>query len=372
MMRFSLLLILTTAVLLSPLSDAAAQRPAWMDTPPPAFPAKIFAIEPVNDTDVHVKFFVEAAGAFRLLVRTEAGGAARVVGTGAVSQAGVYAFPDAGALKNTGHRFYSIGVTLAHVPKGSSDEWGLYVQARTPGQRYLVSMPLDPGVNPSLQGPMGQQLMYGLGAGSTTNDADELRFMTAPGVWQSAYLFKGDDGRMQWRAADRVTASTLSVQPGHAFWVVRRSAPPHVTRRGIFVGPLLTAPLVRPVPFRLAGDGITPFGLARHTPLVHRNTEVAEKHSTPSNQLGFFTKGSAGATADLRRANERGDQIWVWHNNEWSVRYWLMGHLGENWDGKWWDPQKNDFAHFSLDPAVGYYYLHRTNRWGGVDFEWRP
>lgn len=372
MMRLRLSAIWTIVFITMILRDASAQQPAWTDTPPPVYPARIFAIEPANDTDVRVNFFVESGGAFRLLTSTEIDDVPRVVGTGTVSEAGVYEFVDAGALKDTGHRFYSIGVTLPHVPNGLSDQWGLYVQSRESGQRYLVSMPLDAGADPTLQGPMGQQLMYGLGSGTLTHEADELRFMTSPGVWESAFLFKDVDGNMQWRAADMKTPSTLSVRPGHAFWIERRAAPPHVTRRGILAGPVLTDAMIRPVHFRLAGDGITPFGITRLKPLVHRNTETDQKGSTPPNQLGFYTKGSAGATADLRRADERGDQIWVWQDNEWAGRYWLMGHLGEQWDGKWWDPRNNDFAHFMLEPGVGYYYVHITNRWGGADFEWQP
>ncbi|MDA1044244.1 MAG: hypothetical protein O3C57_03360 [Verrucomicrobia bacterium] len=347
-----------------------AQFEVLTSPPPPVLPARIFVIEPINDSDARIGFFIERGGSYRVLASASPEAAERVIGTGVVAEAGIYYWTDSGVLKVPGQRYYRLGVSLPHEPDGTSDRWALYVQERISLQRYLVSLPVDPGPDNTLSGPLGTQLMYGLAPGANTNDADALNIQDEAGEWQAAYLAVGEDNAFQWRQADMKTPSSLSVQRGSAFWIIRHRAPGWVTSKGIFAGPLPVAAMA--VRFRTGGDGITPFGLTGHSSLFHRNTEAVDKYSTPPNQLGFYGLGSAGATADIRRADECGDQIWVWCDNEWWGRYWLMGHLGEKWDGRWWDSRENDFANFALNPGQGYYYVHRTNRWGGTEFEWTP
>lgn len=338
---------------------------------PPNFRmARLFSIEAVNETDAQLSFFVGQAGSYRILARDVADGEERVVTTGSVSRAGVSSWVDKGVLDAPGQRFYAVDVTIPKSPKGRSFDWGLYVHERTADASHLVSFPLDVTEMTRLQGPFGKQLMYGLAAGTSTNDADRVAVMNADGEWVSAYLVKAADGEAQWRDADLKTPSSLEMQAGRAFWIHRKSGDPYMTSKGIFAGPLPTQPVA--VHFTSAARGITPFGVYGPEPKRHSNTEKAVRYSTAANQLGFATLGSGGSTADIRRDGELGDQIWVWGGDGWAKRYWLMGHLGDKWDGKWWDPQANDFADFSLEPGVGYYYVHRTNNWGGTDFDWAP
>ena len=141
------------------------------------------------------------------------------------------------------------------------------------------------------------------------------------------------------------------------------------------VNALLVGPCYKTPPAVLvttSNGGWNVIGPPSHRAVRHRNTEAQAQYSTPSNQLGFASGGSGGTTRGIRRPQDCGDQIWVWENNEWQTYYWLMGHLGPQWDGKWWDIRKNDFANFELVPGRAYYYRHRTNRWGGAGFYWQP
>jgi len=95
-------------------------------------------------------------------------------------------------------------------------------------------------------------------------------------------------------------------------------------------------------------------------------------YTTPTNQLGFELVGSSGSTADPAFPERNGDQIWEWKNNTWKTYYWLIGHLGTNWDGRWWDENASTFANFQLEAGRGYYYYHPTNQWGGTNFVWTP
>jgi hypothetical protein len=342
---------------------------------PPDFRlARLFSIEAVNETDARLGFFVGQRGSYRILARDVVDGEERVLTTGSVTRASVRYWVDKGVLEAPGQRFYVVDATIPISPKRRSFDWGLYVQERTADASHLVSFPVSfpEGISDTsrLQGAFGKQLMYGLAAGARTNDADRVAVMNADGEWVSAYLVQAADGEAQWCETDLETPSALEFQSGRAFWIHRNSGDPRVTSKGIFAGPLPMEPTS--VTFSSAGRGITPFGVYGSEPKRHRNAEKALRYSTPANQLGFATLGSGGSTADIRRDSERGDQVWVWGGNGWAKRYWLMGHLGDKWDGKWWDPQANDFADFSLEPGVGYYYVHRTNTWGGTDFDWTP
>jgi hypothetical protein len=140
----------------------------------------------------------------------------------------------------------------------------------------------------------------------------------------------------------------------------------------VFGGRSYTDQSVTGIQFPIANNGWRMFGWPLAKPRWHRNTESQGTFSTPPDQLGFERIGSGGTTDDTRRTDELGDQIWVWKNNQWQGYYRLIGHLGPSWDGRWWDRNAGTFANFALEPGVGYYYHHRTNRWGGTNFTWRP
>ncbi len=89
-------------------------------------------------------------------------------------------------------------------------------------------------------------------------------------------------------------------------------------------------------------------------------------------QLGFAEYGSGGTTKTWSEPENNGDKIWIWEDDEWKGYYWLMDHVGDKWDGRWWDSSKNDFADFALEPGRAYYYFHKVNQWGGTNFNWRP
>ena len=349
---------------------AQAQLIDRSSQPPRSYPARIFTIEAINETDARVGFFLESGGTYRVLGRADLDAEPQVMGTGTVAKAGIYYWTDVDVLKAVGRRYYHLRVTLGGKREGQSDQWALYVQEREPQQRYLVSLPVDPGPDSTLAGPLGKQLMYGLGAGTSTNEADALRVMDELGVWQSAYLVASKGEAPQWREADMATPSALAIQRGAAFWVLRKSAPAWVTSKAILAGQVPAQAKARR--FGLAKGGITPFGNSLQTTLRHHSAAAEGTPSVAVNALGFSVLGSAGTTDDMHRADERGDEIWVWRNNAWSGKYWLMGHLDASRNGRWWDSRKNDFAEFALEPGFGYYYIHRTNRWGGSAFNWTP
>ena len=101
---------------------------------------------------------------------------------------------------------------------------------------------------------------------------------------------------------------------------------------------------------------------------AHRNLGA----STPAGQLGFWGKGVGGTHPESAAA--MGDQIWVWSNNSWQGRYWMMdahgGAGGATYNGRWWDSHSGTFADFKFSPGEAYYYYHSTN-WIGTNFIWK-
>ena len=284
---------------------------------------------------------------------------------------GALLWTDRGALDAVTTRYYWVLTHEYLEPRPRDNEWALFVQPREPGHKYLVSVPVDFGADNRLDARLGDQLARGLRAGDATNTADRLRVMNAEGRWQSYYLLADRHGNRTWRDPRSDTRARIAIEPGDAFWIERRAAAGATAGKGVFLGPTLPERRVRKT-FRAGEDAVTPFGVPYSRPLRHRNTEAEKKYSTPPNPLGFARVGNGGTTSDHRRASERGDAIWVWRDNEWAERYWLMDRVGPKWDGRWWDDRTRDFADFALEPGRGYYYLHRTNRWGGSAFTWEP
>lgn len=287
---------------------------------------------------------------------------------------------DKGGAAFPGVRYFKLRVTTGSGD-WFGDEWAVFVHPRESGQRYLVSVPVEFGGEGTLAGALGEQAAVGLHPGSTTNDADSLELFTPQGTWQPVYLLAGPPPAAATKAPDgEVSAPATSVPfwwdpatglpavraiaPGEAFWVVRGSGDRYRTSRGVWSGPCYTA--AHGIPIRLSASGGTPFGLPLSRPLVHRAGQAPDA-------LGFIAAGgSGGTTSDPTRADEGGDQIWAWSNNEWQGHYWLMDHIRPDRDGFWWDDRTREIADFVLQPGVGYYYRHRPNRWGGKDFTWTP
>jgi hypothetical protein len=111
-------------------------------------------------------------------------------------------------------------------------------------------------------------------------------------------------------------------------------------------------------------------------PLPIPTNHVNEGISTAINQLGFAALGVGGITSDESRPTELGDQIWVWEDNTWKDRYWLMDSDDPTHDAtynnRWWDSKRGRFADFQLEAGKAYFYRHVTNWHGGTNFTWTP
>lgn len=203
-------------------------------------------------------------------------------------------------------------------------------------------------------------------AASGESDAQSRNFALGVHVWKEFYLTINAAGRALWWDEAAGAEADFAIEPGTGFWVERKSGPATLGVNAQRAGTCYKTP--PPVLMTISSSGWNVVGPPSHRAVHHGNTEAQTQYSTPANQIGFATGGSAGSTKDIRPPPDSGDQIWVWEDNEWKTYYWLMGHLGPQWDGKWWDIRNNDFADFALVPGRAYYYRHRTNRWGGEDF----
>jgi hypothetical protein len=324
---------------------------------------------PTNSADVRLALRLGSNRAYELLARNDIGGPSEPLGTLSTTNAGVFDWTDTGAASGPGRRFYSVTVSHEGLSYTNEDVWAMFADERLANTKYLASIPLDYGVDNTLNSVLGAQLAWGMHAGSGTTDADMLQVLTPDKVWKEIYLLTNATGRALWWDIDLGAESDLRIEPGSGFWVVRKTAPAQSGTCGVLVSACYKAPPQFLV--SVSNDGWNVIGPPAHWEMRHRNTEVAEKYSTPPNQLGFAGSGSSGTTADIRSPNQLGDQIWVWENNQWKGYYWLMGNLGPKWDGRWWDRVRNDFADFSLEPGKAFYYRHRVNQWGGTNFLWQ-
>lgn len=278
---------------------------------------------------------------------------------------------EAGAAASPGVRYYRVAVQSGEARWEHPRELAVFVQARTPGARALVSIPVDLDTGNRLDGELGRQLARGLHAGSDTNDADAIEYMTEGGGWRRVCWMRPEGRSACWWDPLDGMPSTVAIAPGDAFWLIRGAGiPDDGSPCGAFWGPTYTRPL--PVRFRVDDQRGTPFGLPWSRPLHHRATASTAGGGAAADPLGFGALGSGGTTSDPRRPDECGDQIWVWGHGEWTGYFWLMDHLKPERDGRWWDNRTRDVADFSLIPGEGYYYRHRANRWGGTDFVWTP
>jgi hypothetical protein len=259
---------------------------------------------------------------------------------------------DSDATATPGTRYYSVAIGTGNGTWTNREEWAVFVRARKAGERYLVSVPVELGAGNRLQGPLGEQLASGLHAGTSSEDADRVEILDAEGRWQHFHLVRHGEQAVWWDFASDAPAGA-TIAPGVAFWIERGNGVPQRSKHAILFGKTLTG--TDEIRFKVDTIEGTPFGIPVSRPLHHHNTEAQSQYSTAPNQLGFAELGSGGKTSDHRRKDEVGDQIWVWHDNEWQGYYWLMDHVGPKWDGRWWDNRTRDFADFALDPGEGYY-----------------
>ena len=335
-------------------------------------PVRLTGMELAGDGDLRLRIEVdEPMDTWVYAADTADAPEGRPIGKLPATVSGSLLWRDEGAVDKVSTRYYWLLTQGYEDPRPGREEWVLFVQPRDPGQKYLLSVPVDLGDANRLDMQLGDQLACGLHAGASTNTADRLRIMDVAGQWRSYYLLKDEQGGVRWWDPVRDARAHVAIAPGEAFWLERLAGDSAVPGRGVFFGRTWPRHTVGTV-FRAGRNVVTPFGVPFSRPLLHRNTETAGRHTTPPNQLGFARVGSGGSTSDHRRSDELGDQIWVWHNNEWAARYWLMDHLGTDWDGRWWNDRTRDFGDFALEPGWGYYYIHPTNRWGGSTFTWRP
>ncbi|MCE9613419.1 MAG: hypothetical protein K8T26_04030 [Lentisphaerae bacterium] len=333
-------------------------------------PVRVAELDPSGAGDLALTLAFREPVVAQVMLSTDPDAEPRPVARVTGERGGRSTWIDAGALAKPGVRYYRLRVDVGGESWQGAEEWAVFVQVREPGQRYLVSVPVELGADGRLNGPLGQQVACGLHPGATTNDADSLQYLDAKGGWQMAYLLAGAEGVPQWWDAQAGAACEAAIEPGRAFWITRGQGAGHRTTHGLFWGRTITKPYT--VAFRGDDGRATPFGLPWSRPLAHRRAVVGAVKTPIADPLGFGPVGSGGRTSDTRRRDECGDQIWVWQDNEWRGYYWLMAHVGPAWDGRWWDNRSRDFADFALEPGVGYYYRHRPNRWGGTNFVWSP
>ena len=286
---------------------------------------------------------------------------------------GTSVWTDVGAAALYTSRYYAVSVAFAGASYTNREEWALHAQPRLAGQRYLICVPVDygsPEAN-NLRGTLGQQLARGLRPGATAAEADKLCYMDAAGLWQEFYLFTNANGTPYW--SDEISGTSTAdvpVYPGMALWVVRGSGTAQ-RANAVFTGRSFTTQSVVTLNFTTNYGGWTAFGWPLPQPRWHRNLGPA----TPVDTLGFYPLGRGGTQWDSKAyPGQVGDQIWVWEDNTYRRWYWLIDHVGTNYNGRWWDNAATGvwkFANFALEVGRGYYYGHTTN-WGATNFLWRP
>jgi len=299
-----------------------------------------------------------------------AGGTKTYAGAVSDDVDGTNVWTDSNAVIETDRRYYDIAVSHRGQSYTNTEEWAAYVQQRPVSRTHLVCVPVDLGTNNNLNSTLGQQLARGLHGDNTPSSADWLKRLTDSGAWKEYYLATNASGDVLWWDEDEAAEADLEVTPGMAFWVERRSGSA-VRTNTVFAGKSFEDGDMVDMTFNTNYSGWKMFGW----PLKQARSHSSSDAST--NQLGFADIGSGG-TRSTGADNEKGDEIWIWLPNgaggagDWRRGIWLIGNKGQDGDGRWWDTHAADYADFSLEPGIGYYYRHRVNQWGGTNFNWRP
>ena len=279
--------------------------------------------------------------------------------------AGTQVWTDTNAVQETTERYYGVAVDFGGRRYTNAIEWAMHVQDRRDGYRYLASVPVDLGVSNNLDSQLGAQLARGLFAGASDADSDYLSFRTSTNTWKDYHLVTNAQGDRVWWDFDQAATADLAIAVGTGFWVVRQGTGPRPRTNTVLVGRSFTN--AGALSFSTNYGGWNVFGW----PFGKRGGQENDGALTATNQLGFAAVATGGRTRDEGRPGERGDQIWRWEDNHWKPYYWLLGNVGAQWDGRWWDSSTREFAEFELKPGVGYYFLHFTN-FGGTNFTWTP
>lgn len=313
---------------------------------------------------------------YRLLAADNSNSAPYTV-RGSVSDGltGTNAWVDTNAANLYTARYYQLAVQRGLDSYTNTEEWAMYVQPRASASRYFICVPVNYGSNSAnnVNAALGHHLARGLhgdGSDQYTNNADYVEYQNAQKQWTRLYLVTNQTGAVYWWNDDSPAgAADLVVAPGTGLWVQRRTGA--VARANtVFTGKSFLDSDMPTLSFTTSDGGWTAFGWPLPTPLHNVNQGT----STPAAQLGFEAQASGG-TDDRPSAPAylRGDRIWLWGNNEWDTRYWLMDHFSNTTRNlRWWSNRDNDYADFTLRPGQAYFYLHVTNQWGGATFPWTP
>lgn len=277
------------------------------------------------------------------------------------TQEGAYVWTDSYTVPAVDtQRFYEVAVNYGGQDYTNVDEWAAFSQARSASSRYLMCVPVNYGSDSenNFAGELGQHLARGLYATGSTGDV--VRFWNTSGQWVTCTVVTNGAGQPVWYTAN--SPANIRVTPGMAMWV-HRSADAAPRPNTVFVGRSFLES--QTVSFAFKTNAWTAFGW----PLGQKRSHSSSDPGTT--QLGFEGLGSGGRVSTTNTAL-LGDEIWVWKDNTWKGFYSLLDNIGSEWNGRWWDNNRRQLADFSLEPGMGYFYRHRTNQWGGSNFEWQP
>ncbi len=323
------------------------------------------------DSDsIQVTFHGGLQRRFDIRAATDPDAATQSVGTIARSHThGEMTWTDTDAVLNGDRRYYNISVFFdTGGYTNTMEQWAMYRQPRQSGNRYLISPPVDYGAttNLNLNAQFGSQLARGLHAGSGAGDSDRIQWLDESGNWQEAYLYN-DGGNIYWNTTNAGPADVY-LPPGSAFWVVRGNNAPSIRTNAVFLGRSFTSGSVTNE-ISISKDGGTHGGWSMFGWPYAR---VLRQSNTATCQLGFVDAGAVGGTSANQHEPEKlGDQIWVWQNNMWARKYWLVYREDRpDLNNRWWD-NRGFWAEIELQPGQGYYYFHTTNN-AATNFMWTP
>jgi hypothetical protein len=328
-----------------------------------------------GDGDVRLGLRLAPERSYTLLASDTWDGPATPVATLETEEEGVTFWTDAGAADAATTRFYRLKATRLDAAHTNADAWAMFVQPREPNGRYLFTVPVDLGTNNTLNGELGRLLSRGLHASGATNDTDMLYCRLEDNTWKEFYLHTNASGRAVWWDHDVNRESDFAVQPGRALWLLRGSTPVESAPSTLFLGRCFRSVPAVQITTNNAVDGWAWTMIGWNLPQVkqHRNLGAG---ATPANQLGFAQGGYGGRTFSSRKPhNQQGDQIWVWDGKTYSDVYWLMGGLGEAYDGRWWNERTRTYAEIKFEPGKAYIYRHHVGIDGattGTNFWWQP
>ena len=283
---------------------------------------------------------------------------------------GVNSWTDTNAAALYSSRFYNVSVTYAGGAYTNTEEWAMFAQARSKTNSFLICVPINYGTSSSnnISDRLGLELGRGLHPDATLSQADRVEYLQADKTWKQFYFVTNGSGTRFWYDADLAAPATFTVPVGLGFWVVRGTG---VVLRAntVFTGKTWTDGTVASIALTTNDGNWNVMGW----PLPKARWQRNQGTLTTASPLGFealATGGiSNGATAS---ALYKGDELWVWGNNEWYRYYWLMDHISSTRNLRWWDRFVPDYANFALEPGKAYYYKHVTNLWGGANFSFTP